>query len=324
MLQPNVLWICSTDSLGNPGPRIEAETYFKLLYCDSLSRGIAAAQASMPDVVCFEFDDPSAQQLRAMRDFKLTHPSIPILMLTTQHSEELAIWAFRNRVWNYLVKPVAASELRANYRALVRLVAEPQGRPRALVGLNTLLPSEIAEPAGAVRAPGVSKAVLLVEQGYAQRVRQRAVATQCNMTSSTFSRAFKAEYGLTFSEFLLRYRVSRACRLLRRGTHNATTAGLSVGFDDPSHFARAFRRVLGTSPSVWQSTHPAEVVPLERRRRPRAVPGKRALNRTALQPQVAARAGVPFVIRQGAPAARPTRRQAPADCAPLPLRFDFE
>jgi hypothetical protein len=36
-----------------------------------------------------------------------------------QHSESLAVWAFRNRVWNFLVKPVRTSELRANFDVLM-------------------------------------------------------------------------------------------------------------------------------------------------------------------------------------------------------------
>ena len=68
----------------------------------------------------------------------------------------------------------------------------------------------------------------------------------------SFSRAFKAQYGLTFRDYLLRFRIGRACELLRQGVHSATDVGLAVGFEDPSHFARAFRRVLGICPSSYQ------------------------------------------------------------------------
>ena len=62
------------------------------------------------------------------------------------------------------------------------------------------------------------------------------------MTVCAFSRAFKAQFGLTFREYLLRYRIGRACELLKERVHNATDAGIAVGFEDASHFARAFRR----------------------------------------------------------------------------------
>src|SRR5581483_4975514 len=122
-----------------------------------------------------------------------------------------------------------------------------------------------------------------VEEHYAGTLRQSAVAVSCGMSSYTFSRAFKAQYGITFSQYLMRYRIGRACRLLRYGSHSATTAGLAVGFNDSSHFARAFRKLLGISPSSYQRQEiPLQPV-VERRRRPRGMPGK-ALHRRAPGP----------------------------------------
>ncbi len=96
-----------------------------------------------------------------------------------------------------------------------------------------------------------------VERYYPGKLRQAAVAAHCGMSTSAFSRAFKAEYGLTFSDYLMRFRIGQACCLLRLGTHTATTAGLAVGFDDASHFARAFRKLMGTSPSSYRRQRPA-------------------------------------------------------------------
>jgi AraC-like DNA-binding protein len=233
-----------------------------------------------PHVVCFEFEHAHATQLRAMRDFKLTNPSLPLLMLTTSHSEALAIWAFRVRVWNYLVKPVSPSELRANFSTLARLVSDDQGPPRSVRSVGALLPGDEVGIPKALRGPSLQAALANVEEHYAVKLRQSVVAASCGMSSYTFSRAFKAQYGMTFSQYLMRYRIGRACRLLRYGSHTATTAGLAVGFNDSSHFARAFRKLLGISPSSYQH----QEIPLqpveERRRRPRDMPGK-ALHRRA-------------------------------------------
>jgi AraC-like DNA-binding protein len=88
------------------------------------------------------------------------------------------------------------------------------------------------------------------------------------MSICSFSRAFKAEFGLTFRDYLMRFRISRACRLLRQGSHSATNAGLAVGFEDASHFARAFRKQLATTPSSYKRQKPPLRPKTERRRRP--------------------------------------------------------
>jgi len=248
MQRPRLLWVRIADFAATDIPRGIAEDYFELQVCNG-GEVSAVVQQFAPQVACFDFEQTQADQLRTMRDFKRLHPSMPVLMLTAQHSESLAVWAFRVRVWNFLVKPVRTSELRANFDVLARMVADKQGPARAARCVGTLIPDEVAETA-VLTAP-LDPALRQVEQHYANKLRQSAVACACGMTVCSFSRAFKAEFGVTFREYLLRYRIGRACELLRQGVHSATDAGMAVGFEDASHFARAFRRVLGISPSKF-------------------------------------------------------------------------
>jgi AraC-like DNA-binding protein/CheY-like chemotaxis protein len=250
MQRQRLLWVRIADFAATDIPRTTAEEYFQLQVCTG-SELTAAVQQFSPHVVCFDFEQTHADQLRAMRDFKRLHPSVPLLMLTAQHSEALAVWAFRIRVWNFLVKPVRTSELRANLAVLARLVSDNCGPARAARCVGTLLPEDVIETSNPP-PPALDSALRQVELHHASKLRQSAVAAACGMTVCAFSRAFKAEYGLTFRDYLLRYRIGRACELLRQGTHSATDAGIAVGFDDASHFARAFRRVLGLSPSAFQ------------------------------------------------------------------------
>jgi AraC-like DNA-binding protein len=270
-----LLWIRVADGCEIAASRAIAEEYFTVGVCPNIAAAPSWLRRFGPQVVCWEFEEAHAAALRAMRDFKLANPSLPVLMLTTQHSETLAVWAFRMRVWNYLIKPVATNELRANFAILSELVRDAQGPSRSLRSVRDLLPGDVAADSSAVRVPVLQAAVKEVERRYNDKLRQAAVAATCGMSPSSFSRAFKAEYGLTFSGYLRRFRIERACRLLRQGSHSATTAGLAVGFEDASHFARAFRQLLGTSPSSYQRQQSA-IAPLnERRRRSREVAARR-------------------------------------------------
>jgi AraC-like DNA-binding protein len=260
-----LLWIRVAVGCEGAASRALAEEYFVVAVCPNIAATQAWVRRFAPHVVCWEFEEADAAALRAMRDFKIAHPSLPLLMLTTQHSEALAVWAFRTRVWNYLIKPVATSELRANFGILTELVRDAQGPSRSVRCVRDLLPGDLAADSSAARVPALQAAVKQVEQHYADKLRQAVVSANCGMSPSNFSRAFKAEYGLTFSEYLRRFRIDRACRLLRQGSHGATTAGLAVGFEDASHFARAFRKLLGTSPSSYKRQRSA-LTPLNERR----------------------------------------------------------
>ncbi len=283
MIRPRLLWLDLTDGCATTVlPPVAAE-YFQIEVSTDIKLAQASIQRFAPHVVCFEFEHAQATELRAMRNFKLTNPSLPLLMLTTNHSEALAIWAFRVRVWNYLVKPVSPSELRANFSTLARLVSDHHGPSRSVRSVGAFLPEDVVGIADALGGPSLQAALTNVDQHYAGKLRQSAVAASCGMSSYSFSRAFKAQYGMTFSQYLMRYRIGLACRLLRDGSHSATTAGLAVGFNDSSHFARAFRKLLSISPSSYQRREiPLQPV-VERRGRARGIPGK-ALRRRAPGP----------------------------------------
>jgi AraC-like DNA-binding protein len=259
-----------------PVSRAIAQEYFAVEVCFNIGSAQAAVQRFAPQVACWEFEEAQAPALRAMKYFKLANASLPLLMLTAQHSEALAVWAFRARVWNFLIKPVATSELRANFSTLAQLVRDNNGPSRAVRCVGALLPGDVASGMTVPRVRSLQTAVTQVECQYAEKLRQAAVAANCGMSTSSFSRAFKAEYGLTFSDYLMRFRIGRACRLLRQGSHGATATGLAVGFEDASHFARAFRKLVGTSPSSYQRQKPPLRHKIERRQRPRSSSGNTA------------------------------------------------
>jgi AraC-like DNA-binding protein len=136
---------------------------------------------------------------------------------------------------------------------LTQLVADSGRQTRSARFLRTLLPRDVDEEAP--RDASVKAAVAHVEQHYAEKLRQIDVARRCGMNSCQFSRAFKFVYGMTYRDYLIRFRVSRACRLLRWRALSHR-CGDGVGFEDPSHFAPAFRRLLGVSPSAYQRKKP--------------------------------------------------------------------
>ncbi|WP_315980776.1 response regulator [Aliamphritea spongicola] len=63
------------------------------------------------DLICFEYDYPDIQSLHLLQQTRQSDPDIPILMFTEQHSEALAVWAFRTGVWDYHVKPLSEVDM---------------------------------------------------------------------------------------------------------------------------------------------------------------------------------------------------------------------
>lgn len=87
------------------------------------------------------------------------------------------------------------------------------------------------------------------------------VASQCAMSRSHFSRAFKKSTGLSPQEWSLKSRIQRAQQLLAEGSLPMCHIALECGFADQSHFSRTFSKLAGTSPKRWQRNH-ATLTPL--------------------------------------------------------------
>jgi CheY-like chemotaxis protein/AraC-like DNA-binding protein len=110
-----------------------------------------------------------------------------------------------------------------------------------------LLGRSAATPRQLVRA-----LVAEVHADYAEDISLQAFATKHNVSLAYFSRLFKEEVGLTFSDFLTRVRIEKAKELLERGDLRLSDISGLVGYDDPKYFAQTFRKVAGISALDYQ------------------------------------------------------------------------
>lgn len=201
--------------------------------------------------VCFDFDYPNRQQLDLMASIKARYPSIPVLMLTVQHSESLAVWAYRSGAVDFLVKPVVEQEIRRCVDRIFEINScrrvQSSRRSHRSKGIVPFGITSSARSSNDKLAP----AIHYVQQHYAEHFYSDTVARMCGISATHFSRAFKQAFNITFQDFVLRYRIAEACRQLRAPNAVITDVAGNVGFQDPSYFARVFKRFVGVPPSDY-------------------------------------------------------------------------
>ena len=206
------------------------------------------------DAICFDFDFPSMSGLRLIPDAKTRWPSAPIVMLTSQNSAELAVWALRSRVFDLLVKPANAEDVD---RVIERIAAAVQARRSQMERKPQVTSAQLPAETRYHPHPGTSvrlrAALAHITKNYLRHVPESEVALLCNMSPSRFCREFKAEFGVTFVEYLASYRVIQAKRLLTNPTMSVADVASAVGFNDPSYFTRVFRKQEGVSPSEYRA-----------------------------------------------------------------------
>lgn len=83
-----------------------------------------------------------------------------------------------------------------------------------------------------------------------------AIAEQCQMSVRSVHRAFAENIGDTVSEYIWRRRLAHCAVSLRdpgQSHRSITDIALSWGFGNSSHFSRAFRLSMGTSPRTYRA-----------------------------------------------------------------------
>jgi len=78
------------------------------------------------------------------------------------------------------------------------------------------------------------------------------IAEKMGMDSSQFSRCFKKASGNTFTGFVNRLRVNRACQLLTETDKYISTICYHVGYNNVANFNRRFVEIKKITPSEYR------------------------------------------------------------------------
>lgn len=88
----------------------------------------------------------------------------------------------------------------------------------------------------------------------------KALSKIIGMNEFKLKRAFKQFYGTTVFNYLKRMRMQRALDLLQNTDHKVLYIAYEVGYQNPGHFARAFRDVYGINPGEVSAASQAQLI----------------------------------------------------------------
>ncbi len=94
---------------------------------------------------------------------------------------------------------------------------------------------------------------------YSESIELAAAARQAGMSVSHFCAFFKRMTGLTFVQYVNRWRIEHACLLLRNTHDKILTIALNAGFNNLSNFNRRFVEQQGMSPREYRAAGQATV-----------------------------------------------------------------
>ena len=141
---------------------------------------------------------------------------------------------------------------------LVRLVETPTGREvlapliireiiyRLLIGGQGARLSHILASGGDTRR--ISKAIGHLRKHFDEQLKMEEIARELGMSVSGFHHQFKSVTSMSPLQFQKHLRLQEARRLMLGEDMDAASAAFRVGYQDPSHFSREYKRHFGAPP----------------------------------------------------------------------------
>lgn len=98
------------------------------------------------------------------------------------------------------------------------------------------------------------KGVDYIHSNYSYPITIVEIAHYIGISRSHLFRAFEETMKQSPKEYLTAFRINQACILLTHSDLSITAIGRSVGFEDNLNFSKAFKKVMGCSPSIYASS----------------------------------------------------------------------
>ncbi len=143
---------------------------------------------------------------------------------------------------------------------LIETVRSPDQKAERIIELLLLSAAEIEEQSSILPHSGTRNverllaALELLRTAPARPLGHDEAATACGLSPAYFSRRFRQEFKMTFSDYARTYRLRLAARRLIGSDEAISKIAYGVGFSSPAHFTARFRQRFGMTPREYRAS----------------------------------------------------------------------
>jgi len=146
-------------------------------------------------------------------------------------------------------------------KPLKYIVEHPNAPDQALIGhlylfLNTLLENSThhrRREGGSLQEFYVREAINYIERNYNKEISVEDIANWCNLNKNYFGKIFKKSMNTTPQDFLIQYRLSKACEMLKFKDLSIKKISEAAGYSNQFYFSRVFKKINKMSPREWRN-----------------------------------------------------------------------
>ncbi len=224
--------------------------YLSVSEASNAQRSLMLLKQEQPDIVIFDLSMPDIDGLDFGQKIMDTSPSIQIIVLSHLQMFEIAYQAINAGFAGYLVKPIIKTELflvleRIIEKNLLRDAAEQIQSQNRLTRSSSKSSIDFGNP--------IESVLTYISEHYNEPISLQDVAESVYLSPSYFSRLFKTEVGMTFTEYLTKFRIDKSKTILRITSLPVEVIANNTGFSNLSYFSTTFKRIEGRTPTEYRN-----------------------------------------------------------------------
>lgn len=101
--------------------------------------------------------------------------------------------------------------------------------------------------------PPIQRVIEYLHLNYSQKISLSKLAKLAALSDAYLSRDFKAEVGMTITQYIAHLRCEQAAQLLRDSDTPIQDISSFVGYTDNNYFVKVFKKMYGATPSGYRS-----------------------------------------------------------------------
>ena len=234
---------------------IKEETDWDLIGCEVVAEAsngeeaLELAEKTRPDLVISDIRMPRMDGIELAGKLLEKYPSMKVIFLTAYNEFEYARKAVRIGVSDYILKPFQDGELEASVQRLLHLHPNTPASVKELE--ETLVPLVNKDT---VSNRYVQTALAYIEDHFGDPdFSIGKLADSMGVSNGHISRLFKSELDLGINNYLTRYRIRKAMDYLKDVQMKVYEVAELTGYQDIAYFSNTFKKLVGKSPSDYQS-----------------------------------------------------------------------
>jgi len=199
--------------------------------------------ADPPDIVITDIVMRGMTGLELVEKIREKNQSVPVVILSGYSDFSYAQVAIRQRVTEYLLKPINIKQFVSVLNKLKNTLDEEK----------QVMPQDTEMDDPARRNQMIRRAKEYIKSHLNEDLSLSVVAAKVGISNNYLSSMFKNEMGQTYSTYVMNKRIEKAKQLLDNSDFKIYEIAEICGYNSVNHFIGVFKKITGITPAQYKN-----------------------------------------------------------------------